>query len=1103
MEFLTQFMRIMRLTIVIITMALMQVSAAGWAQKVSLNLKNVPLEQVLIAVQKQTAYNFVYTEDVIGKAKPVNINVNNADLKDVLEMCFKNQPLNFSIEQKTIVIKEKEKGFFEELVARFQTIDVRGRVVDEKGQPLVGASVSVKGGRGTTTDRDGNFQLTKVNEKAVLVVSFIGYFTKELIANSDLLEIKLEINDSKLDEVQVIAYGTTSQRYSTSNIVVIKADAIAKQPISNPLLALQGRVPGLFVQQTSGLTSGAVNVTIQGRNSLQRGSSPFYVIDGIPFSPQLTESSLLGLAIPGGIGSAFNFINSADIESISILKDADATAIYGSRAANGAILITTKKGKAGKTKVDFNLQSGWGKISNQLQLLNTSEYLQMRKEAYVNAGVSVPSSATNPATSNFDLTVWDQNRYTDWQKELVGGTASFTDIQGTVSGGSVKNQFLVGYGYNRQTSVYPNSLADLKGNIHLNLNNSSDDSKFKYSLSASYLQDKNKMNGQDLMSLAMTLAPNAPALYNVDGTLNWEPYPNNPNRYSFMNPLRYQEQRYQGTTENLMANNSISYQLLAGLDVKMTMGYNKLSANETNYTPITYYKPDNVNASRTAAYLTKSLTSWIIEPQINYKKDTKFGSFDILMGSSFQETKTDVLGQSGSGYSNDVQLENILSASSVNVDLVTKSLYRYNAIFARLNYRFKEKYIINLSSRRDGTSRFGNENKLHTFYGVGGAWLFGEENIVKKNLPWLSSGKIRINYGTTGNDQISDYTHLSLLDNFPVTLPYQNGVALYPTQLNNPYLQWEETRKLNIGMNLGFLNNRMDLDVNYFLNRSSNQLLDYLLPSTTGFNGITENFPATVQNKGLEVMMNFSIIKHKNFSWNSSVNYTSPRNTLLKFQDIENSTYANLYIVGLPINVGKAYKFAGVNPQTGIYEVYNSKGERTSAPDPLLDATVIIDPNPKWYGGITNSFQYKSFQLDFLVQAVQQHSLNYQFGNLPGAGVSNQPSSILDRWRSPGDVSKIQKASSSITQIYDPAGIAGSSDAAYSGSSYVRLKNASISYTFPDRWVKFAYLSSLRLYAQGQNLITITNFVGTDPEINSLRSLPPLRMITLGVQIGL
>ncbi|RYD90947.1 MAG: SusC/RagA family TonB-linked outer membrane protein, partial [Sphingobacteriales bacterium] len=515
-----------------------------------------------------------------------------------------------------------------------------------------------------------------------------------------------------------------------------------KQPVTNPLLALQGRVPGLFIEQGSGSTMSSVNIMIQGKNSIGQGSEPFYVIDGVPYTADFNITTLAGSSITGQSGSAFAFINPADIESVTILKDADATSIYGSRAANGAILITTKKGKVGKTGVDINMQTGWGKITRQTDVLNTEQYLTLRKEAYINDGQALPTSATTPSPSNYDLTIWDQNRNTDWQKELVGGTAQFQNIQASISGGSENTQFLVGYGFNRQTTVYPNHLPDLRGNLHFNLNHSSNNKKFKFLLSGSYLKAKNQNNNLDLMDAAVKLPPNAPSLYNADGSLNYGPFPDNPNTYSFDNPLAQTLQKFVGNTNNLIANNMVSYELFPGLQIKTSLGYNVLQTEETKYRPSSSYRPDFADLPGSANYLTKSIGTWIVEPQITYSKDTRYGALEALIGTTVQQSTSKLLAQFASGFTNDNQLDNITAAPVSGTTLDGTTISKYSALFGRLNYRLMNKYILNFSARSDGSSRFGDRNKFSAYYAFGGAWLFADEELVQKKFPWLSTGKL-------------------------------------------------------------------------------------------------------------------------------------------------------------------------------------------------------------------------------------------------------------------------------------------------------------------------------------------------------------------------
>lgn len=1086
----------MKLFITILILSL-NVSANVYSQRIDLVVKNQPIREVLRSIGKQTGYNFLFESELLDIAKPVSVSLKQASIEEALEEIMKGQPFIYQIINKTITIKLKPKK--EDKTYYFvMRKDINGIVQDEKGQPLPGATVILKeqNNRVTVTDGEGHFTFANAPAEGTIQVRMIGRETREIkYKNGDAVSFVLKEVNMNMEEVQIIAYGKVQKKFTTSNIGSIKAEDIAKQPVSNPLLALQGRVPGLFIEQTSGTPGANVEVTIQGRNSMRNGNAPFYVIDGVPYTSQDIPSPVMGGVFPGTGGSTLSFINPGDIESVEFLKDADATAIYGSRAANGAILITTKRGKPGETKADLSIQNGWGKVTRKLDLLNTEEYLMIRKEALKNANMFA-------GDLDYDVNgVWDQNRYTDWQKELIGGTAQYQNLQASISGGSEVTQFLIGASYNRQTTVFPTDFSDIKANVHFNINHFSKNKKFQVSLIGNYLQGVNKLANGDLTSQAITLAPNAPNLYKSDGTLNFEPLSQNPDLYTFDNPLAALRRKYQENTNNLISSSQLSYELFKGLTLKTDLGYNRLESDEISTQPLSSFRPDQSRIPRSASYGSKYIESWIIEPQVTYSKELSFGYVDVLVGSTFQQTKNFLSAINGTGYSNDAQLVNIQAASNTSVMSSLQSNYRYSAIFGRFNYMCKEKYILNLTIRRDGSSRFGSQNLFHSFYSVGGAWLFGDEIFFKDAISLLSFGKLRATYGTTGNDQIGDYQFLNLYDIYGVDIPYQNLVGLEPQGLQNPYLQWEETKKINIGLDLGFLKNKISFSANFFRNRSSNQLLLYALPIITGFNTVQRNLPATVENKGWEFLLDASPIKSKSFSWQTSLNFTIPRNKLVRYDGLDKSAYAKFYVIGEPYNIIKAYAYAGVNPATGLYQFRNSKGELTSTPSSLTDQQSIVDINPKWYGGFSNNFRYKGFDLSVLLQFVKQLGRNYRFGNYPGFAPNyNQPTIVLSRWQSPNDKTDVQKVSTNFLQIRRPSLAARNSDASFSDASYMRLKNVSLSYTLPTQWLKTIRISNAKVYVNGQNLLTVTKYKG-DPETKTTGSLPPLRIYSVGLQL--
>jgi TonB-linked SusC/RagA family outer membrane protein len=1024
-------------------------------------------------------------------------------------------PLSYKIIKNNIVLTKKTPSFLERLADRWAAIDVHGRVVDPEGKPLLGATVKVKGtGKSVSTNAKGEFYLEKLDEGEILVVSFVGYLSKEVIASKELENITLELNDSKLDEVQVIAYGTTTRRLSTGNVSTVKAEDIEKQPVNNPLLAVTGRVPGLFITQSTGLPGTGVTVRIQGTNSIGKGNDPFYVIDGVPYSSQVLPTVGIVLGSSGGEyqgarvgkGNPLNFINPADIESIEVLKDADATAIYGSRAANGAILITTKKASTGQTAVNVTFQTGVGDVHKKMKLLNTQQYLEMRKEAYMNDGLPLPTPnlpVNQKNSSNYDLTVWDTTRYTDWQKELIGGNASYTDLQTSISGGNQLTTFRINGGYHRETTVFPGNFSDVKGSLGVNINHSSTNQKFKLDFSGNYLQDNNQLPNRDLTSNALITVPNAPALYSPNGQLNWERISKGTDSVStWINPLSYLKAIYQNETYNLVGNLSLSYRIISGLEAKISLGYTNTSTSEIVPFPSTVYAPERRSTQERATLFGNGrIKTWIAEPQLNYHIQFNKSSIGVLVGSTIQENMNNLQQLYASGFNSDLVLKDINAASSVSVGQTLLSNYKYTALFGRITYNLSDKYIVNLTARRDGSSRFGNNNRFHNFGAIGAAWLFSQENFIKNHITFLSFGKLRASYGTSGNDQIGDYQFLSLYEPVSYSNQYQGVTGLRSKGLTNPYIQWEQTKKLQTGIDVGFIKDHILVNINYYYNTSANQLLFYSLPIATGFTGIYKNFPATVMNSGWEISLNTVNIQKKDLDWSTNFNITIPKNKLKAFPDLASSNYADQLVIGKPLSIFKQFKFAGVNSETGEYQYLGADGVLTNSPIFITDQTVLFNPDPKWYGGIQNSVSFNGFVLDVFFQFVKQEARNNNFGltSSVGRGTANQNVDVLDRWQKPGDHAHVQKFSSLVNFSIDPT----SSDAGITDASYIRLKNLSLSWNLPSTWLKTSHLTRARIFIQGQNLLTFTKYKGLDPESLSISSLPPLRVWTFGVQVTL
>jgi TonB-linked SusC/RagA family outer membrane protein len=957
-------------------------------------------------------------------------------------------------------------------------------VVSDGSNPLPGVSITIKSRSGSAaiSDYSGQYAISATGNDT-LVVSYIGFKIATIPINGrNKIDIVLKYDTTTLQEVKVNAgYYSVKEGERTGNISRITAKDIENQPVTNVLAVMQGRMPGVVITQTTGIPGGGFDIKIRGQNSLRAGANnPLYIIDGVPYASDPIGSGSASVVLPTQ-PSPLNSINPDQIESIEVLKDADATAIYGSRAANGVVLITTKKGKSGATRFSAKLSTGTATVTRFMDLMNTDQYLSMRREAFANDGISpIPSYA-------YDVNgAWDQNRYTDWQKELLGGTAEVTDMNASVSGGSAQTQFLFSGNFNKQGTVLPGDFRYKKGNFHLNVNHESENKKFKININAGYTAQDNNQPRIDLMRETFSIAPNAPALYNVDGTLNWE---NN----TFNNPLRNLTGKYKALTNDLIANTLISYEIADNLILQSNFGFTSLNNNENTTNPSTRYNPAYGLGPEYSSLIAGDLKrkSWIVEPQLNWSKSFGPHTLNILAGGTFQSQKTNQLVQYASGFASNSLISNLGSATSVSTLLSDETVYKYQAFYTRLNYNFREKYILNLTGRRDGSSRFGPDRQFANFGAIGAAWIFSKENLFKDNSV-ISFGKVRGSYGTTGSDQIGDYQYI---DSYTAGIKYGGITGLQPSRLFNPFFSWETNKKLEAAIEAGLFDDRIFLTVSLYDNRSSNQLTGIPMPGTTGFSSIQSNLNAVVQNKGTEFTLRTVNIQNSNWSWTSNLNLTFAKTKLLEFPNLENSTYANTFVIGQPLNIKKVYHYTGVDTQTGVYkfEDVNNDGIIT----PLEDKKTITDLTPDYYGGLQNTLKYKNWQLDFLFQFVKQKNYNASsYFVMPGSQ-GNQLASAVNSWKQPGDTAAYQIYSTGNNSVaYNAYYNYFDSDGAISDASYVRLKNISLSYDIPLKDFK------CKVFFEGQNLLTFTNFDGADPEFTALGYLPPLKVFTAGLQFN-
>ncbi|MCG2613127.1 SusC/RagA family TonB-linked outer membrane protein [Terrimonas sp. NA20] len=1066
-----------------------QVSASGHpGQGITLSVTQEKMEKVFKEIESQVDVSFVYTRETLMRAKPVTISVKGEQLDRILPALFRDQPVSYLVDGSYIIIRA--------IVAVKDTTPVvssfKGKLINEAGNAIAGATVQVKGTASiTSSDNNGAFSLRDLSPNATLLITGAELEPMEIkVGNETFMTITLKPKVNELDQVLVMAYGETTRRLNTGSIGKVSAEEIQRQPVSNPLAALHGRVPGVIVTQSSGVPGAHVKIEIRGQNSITQGSDPLFVIDGIPFGPnnnivnQISSVAGRGTAVnPGGL-SPFNSINPGDIESIEILKDADATSIYGSRGANGVVLITTKKGKAGKTQVTVNAFSGFSKLTRVMPMLNTQQYVMMRKEAFANDGI-VMDAINAP-----EIVLWDTTRYTDLNKVLMGHTPRVNDIQLAVSGGNQFNQFILRTAYHRETTPFPGDMFQHRSSVHFNFNHTSADNRFKLLLNTGYSADINNLVNSSLPNYT-SLQPNLPALYTATGELNWFDQ-----GVMFENPMAYLYREYRSVTSTLLANTVISYRLIGDLSLRALAGYNSIDIGEQDIIPKRAFAPGSPIAGSTQLS-DQRINSWSIEPQVEWIKKAGNLKLTFLGGMTVQTMTSTGLFMTGAGFASDALIKDVRSASSVTANN-SVSEYRYLAGFARINFNVSDKYLLNLSGRRDGSTRFGPGNRYANFGAVGAAWVFSKD-LDPGIIPGLSFGKLRASYGTTGNDQIGNYQFLDTWS--PISGGFQGSLALRPTRLYNPDYNWEINKKAEIALELGFFKDRLLLSAAYFRNRSDNQLINYNISSQTGFASTIKNFPAVVQNTGVEISFTATIYQTPELRWSVNSNISFPDNKLVEFPGIENTSYASQLEVGRPLRLIKSFEFLGVNPQTGVYHFtdVNLDGLFNS-----LDRKYLGSLVPKYTGGISQQLAYREFQLDVFFMFVRQTGRNFRaYGAVIPGDVLNQPAYVLNRWQKPGDITDVQKFSSDFSSdAYKILSTLNSSSGVYGDASFWRLKNLSLSYSFPRAWLAKIKASQCRLFLQGQNLLTFTSFLGSDPENQALYgTLPLMKTFTGGIQV--
>ncbi len=1060
-------------------------------KKIALSSSRGTLKAALKELEITSGLTVFYPTEIVDQYKEIRLNVKPRTIGETLDLLLAGTILEYRQTEENIVLSVKQ------IKKEEQELRISGIVQNPDGKPLSGVTILVGSkntsssfNNSTATDRQGHWGLVVSSDNLLIRFQYLGYKTvvksvKE-IQNSGV--IVLEMSQDKLDEVVVIGYGTTTKRLNTGSVSSITAKDIEKQTVANPIHALAGRIAGVEMVQNNGLPGSNSTVRIRGVNNLGSyglsGGLPLFIVDGTPFTnfntTQPVNDNLNNNGLTGANGglSVFSSINPADIERIDVLKDADATAIYGARGANGVILITTKKGKSGKSQFNVNLQQGAAKVGRFVDMLNTQQYLEMRKEAFVNDGIT-------PTTSNApDLLLWDQNGYTDWQKEFIGGTANITDAQLNYQGGNDRFRFFTSGAYRNDGTVFKGDMGNTRLSGRMSVSTNSADKRFSSTFSVNYTNENTDLITTDVANV-LTLPPNY-SLYKDDGTLYWIS--------GITNPMSNLLKTYNSSMANFIATGDLKYQIITGLNLKLNVGYTRNNLEQATKNPLSSQNPSSTT-SHSASFANIKATNYIAEPQLEYTFKKGKGAFLALVGGTFQQNISDGTRLNGTNYAYEAQLSNISAAGNVTASNAYSD-YRYASLFGKVNYDYANKYIVNGTFRRDASSRFGPNRQFANFAALGAAWIFTEESFLKENLDVLSFGKLRASYGTTGNDQLPNYSYMSLYRNSPI---YQNLATLSMSGIANPDLEWETTKKMEFGIDLGFFNDRILLKTAAYWHNSGNLLTYASAPNQTGFNSVNINLDAVVQNKGVEIELNTINVQSENFRWSTDFNISFQKNKMTSFNDKDVSFYGTSFVVGESVPPTFKYRFDGIDPTTGKVLIGDLDGNPNLV---SMNDRYITGVGTPYYGGMNNSFSYKGLSFDFFLQFNHRRGTTNQINGTRIGSLNNQNVSALDRWRQSGDTGTLFPGASANPggAIYSSYQYFGSSDFFYGNASFLKLRSASLSYTLPQAWNQKIRTSNTRLYVQGQNLLTFAkNKYLLDPE--SGNATPPLRAIIVGLNV--
>ncbi len=945
---------------------------------------------------------------------------------------------------------------------------INGTVKDDKGSPIIGATVSEKSNNynGAITDIDGNFEL-EINSNEI-TVSYIGFNQKNvtLTDNENTLEVTMSESSEVLDEVMVVGYGSSSKRFLTDNVSKLTTKDLNKLGVSNFQSGISGKAAGVRVNQTNGKLDGGMNIQIRGVSNISGRSDPLYVLDGMPLISNNESTN-------GATLNPLLSISPNDIESIDILKDASSAAIYGARAANGVVLITTKKGRAGKSVVSLNVSSGSSKPSNLVEWLNAKEYVELFTEAAINSLGEKDGKTEVEGTFDFlsNGTDWRNAAVdTDWNKIAFRDGKQY-DVDFSLSGGDLKTQYYFGMGYNDTNGiVLGNDLARINGRVNVkHFFNKKFSAGMNIGLSNTDIERVDNDNAFTTPLQAIAQSSLSPAFLE-DGT---------PNPSTLYANFLLEDLYANYTTKMKRVNSKVfgEYKIFKDLKINSDFGYDLSYQNEDQFRGL---KTPFMSTNGFGYNSTALSENYIFSNYLTYSKGiTNSINLDLVLGQEFNNSDRVFSSVTGTQFPSD-DFTSINSAAEVTAGRGLKDKYTFLSYFTRASFDIAGKYFLKGSIRRDGSSRFGINNRYGIFPAVSAGWIVSEESFLKDNNA-VSFLKLRVSYGQLGNSEIGNFASRTLYNG--VSYDKIPGISL--NQPGNNNLTWEKSNQFDFGAEIGILKNRLNLEFDIYTKNSDGLLFRVPLPASSGQFEVNRNI-GSLESKGFEIVLNSNNVKTNDFQWTTNLNFANNTNKITSLPnnnaDIV-TTNSNIQRVGFPVNSFYLINFAGADPNNGD-ALFNKEGEGTETTNDYSAAKRAItgNPSPTKIAGLTNDLNYKGIGLTFTFVGEWGASI-YNGGGIyqstAGDYFDNQTRDQLKRWQKPGDVTQVPQA-----RLYGGNGT-GASTRYLEKADFIRLRNVMLSYSLPSSILNKIKLPMARIYLSGTNLFTSTSYSGYDPESRS------------------